>query len=468
MPFATSVLLASSLISLVVGCLLGWLSQRGRVAAQQRSIDEAVAENRRLQSEGAKASISASASEATAKSERQHADQLKEERNRLAAEKEAAEKRATAAQTQLAEESKQAERLKSDRESLRDQFEALAGKILEEKAKTFTEQNDTNIGRLLNPLHSSLKDIDEKTRQLEEKREGAYREVLNEIKNVKETHDRLRLETTQLVQALRTPRVRGNWGELQLKKCVEFAGMVEHASFDVQVSVVSGEDRLRPDCVIHLPNQRTIVIDAKTPFDAFLDAMAATDETIRAMKMAAHGERVRQHLNDLSSKAYWRQFRDSPDFVVCFLSAEVLFSAALEQDPSLIEHGANSKVILATPTTLIALLKAVAYGWQQMDITRNAIDIRKAGQDLYNKLAVAHEHFLNMGKAITSSVRHYNSLVGSVEGRGSVFSLARNMGAMGVGQIEIADLPPIELATRDLEADDWIPGLLPGTQENED
>ena len=244
--------------------------------------------------------------------------------------------------------------------------------------------------------------------------------------------------------------------------------MVEHASFDLQVSVVAGEERLRPDCVIHLPNQRTIVIDAKTPFDAFLDAMAATDETIRAMKMAAHGERVRQHLTDLSGKAYWRQFRDSPDFVVCFLSAEVLFSAALEQDPGLIEYGANSKVILATPTTLIALLKAVAYGWQQMDITRNAIDIRKAGRDLYNKLAVAHEHFLNMGKAITNSVRHYNSLVGSVEGRGSVFSLARNMGAMGVGQIEIAELPPIELATRDLKADDWIPGLLPGSQENDD
>jgi DNA recombination protein RmuC len=303
---------------------------------------------------------------------------------------------------------------------------------------------------------------------LEEKREGAYREVLNEIKNVKETHDRLRMETTQLVQALRSPRVRGNWGELQLKKCVEFAGMVEHASFDVQVSIAAGEERLRPDCVIHLPNQRTIVIDAKTPFDAFLDAMAATDETIRAMKMAAHGERVRQHLTDLSGKAYWRQFRDSPDFVVCFLSAEVLFSAALEQDPGLIEYGTNSKVILATPTTLIALLKAVAFGWQQMDVTRNAIDIRTVGQDLYNKLAVAHEHFLNMGKAITNSVRHYNSLVGSVEGRGSVFSLARNMGAMGVGQIEIAELPPIELATRDLKADDWIPGLLSGSQENED
>ncbi len=472
MPLSVMLLVLVAVTALAIGYLFGWLSQRGRISEHGRAAEASTAEKNRLQAEANSASTAASAHEATAKAERERALRAEAERDRLLIEKDKAETDATRAQTELAAERKQSVEklalLTEAREGLSNQFKALANEILEEKSKRFTEQNETNIGRLLNPLQSSLKDIDAKTRQLEEKREGAYREVLNEIKNVKETHDRLRLETTQLVQALRTPRVRGNWGELQLKKCVEFAGMVEHASFDVQVSVLSGEDRLRPDCVIHLPNQRTIVIDAKTPFDAFLDAMAATDETIRATKMSAHGERVRQHLNDLSSKAYWRQFGDSPDFVVCFLSAEVLFSAALEQDPSLIEHGANSKVILATPTTLIALLKAVAYGWQQLEITRNAIDIRTAGQDLYNKLAVAHEHFLSMGKSISSSVKHYNNLVGSVEGRGSVFSLARKMGAMGVGQIEIGDLPPIEMTTRDLKADDWIPGLLPGSRNSED
>ena len=279
-----------------------------------------------------------------------------------------------------------------------------------------------------------------------------------------------RLETTQLVQALRLPEVRGNWGELQLKKCVEFAGMVEHASFDLQVSVVAERRAVAPRLRDSSPQPAHHRHRCQNAFDAFLDAMAATDETIRAMKMAAHGERAVRSAPKMifPGKAYWRS-------VPRFTGLRSLFSfrrGAIQRragaGPGLIEHGANSKVILATPTTLIALLKAVAYGWQQMDITRNAIDIRKAGRDLYNKLAVAHEHFLNMGKAITTSVRHYNSLVGSVEGRGSVFSLARNMGAMGVGQIEIAELPPIELATRDLKADDWIPGLLPGPQENED
>jgi DNA recombination protein RmuC len=464
MPSSALTLVLSILAALAAGGLLGWLSQRGRIAKQQQDEEDLLAENRRLQAEASAAKIAAGALDATAKSERERAERAETERRQFLEEKDKAEIEATKVQTQLIAERDQAEQLKKDRDGLANQFEVLASKILDEKSAKFTEQNETNIGRLLDPLRLSLKDIDEKTQKLEAKREGAYSEVLNEMKNVKETHERLRSETTQLVQALRAPKVRGNWGELQLKRCIEFAGMVEHASFSVEVFVRSGEENFRPDCVIQLPNRRTIVIDAKTPFDAFLDAMAATDETTRTLKMAAHGQRVRQHLNDLSSKAYWKQFRDSPDFVVCFLSAEVLFSAALEQDPGLIEHGSNSNVILATPTTLIALLKAVAYGWQQMEITRNAIAIRDAGQALYGKLASAHDHFLNMGKALTASVKHYNNLVGSVEGRGSIFSLARNMREMGIGQDDIQELPMVESTVRDLKENAWIPSLPGGAE----
>lgn len=462
MVVSVSVLLLSVFSAIVVGCLLGWASQRGRIATQQAAFAELAAENRRLQEESKSASAAASFSDATAKAERERAERLESERATLAKQKDDAETAKTRAETELAAEKQQGERLKNDRDGLANQFEVLASKVLKDHSTTFTGQNQANIGQLLEPLQKGLEAIVAATQALETKREGAYSEVFTEIRNVKETHERLRSETTQLVAALRAPKVRGNWGELQLRRCIEFAGMVEHASFNLEVAVVGEESSIRPDCVIHLPNHRTLIIDAKTPFDSFLDAMQTTDETVRALKLVAHADRVRRHLNELSSKAYWKQFRNSadgssPDFVICFLSSEVLFSAALEQDPGLIEHGANSNVILATPTTLIALLKAVAYGWQQMEITRNAIAIRDAGQALYAKLAAAHDHFLNMGKAISSSVKHYNSLVGSMEGKGSVFSLAGKMREMGIGQDAISESLPIESAVRDLRANDWLP-----------
>jgi DNA recombination protein RmuC len=357
--------------------------------------------------------------------------------------------------------------------SLSETFKALAADALQKNNQAFLdfakqelgqqqqaashqlESKEKAIETLLKPVGEALTKLQKETQAMEVTREGAYRTVLTEIQNIQKTHEGLRRETTQLIQALRAPKVRGNWGELQLKRCIEYAGMVEHASFDVEVAVRGEDVSIRPDCVIHLPNQRTIVIDVKTPFDAFLDAMSATDENVRALKLTAHAARVREHLSLLSAKNYWKQFKDSPDFVVCFLSSEVLFSAALEQDPGLIEYGSTANVILATPTTLIALLKAVAYGWQQMEITRNAIAIREAGEKLYSKLATTQDYFDKLGKALTSTVRQYNSLVGSVEGRGSVFSLARKLHELGIGQDEIAETQPLESSTRQLKGDEW-------------
>jgi len=373
----------------------------------------------------------------------------------------------------------QKDALEQTRNSLGDAFSALARKALSDNSQSFLdlakqelgkqqltasnnlEAKETAIANLLKPVGEALDKLQTATNQLETKREGAYEKVLSEVGNIQKTHEGLRRETTQLVQALRAPKARGNWGELQLKRCVEYAGMVEHASYDTEVTVRGDDMSRRPDCVIHLPNERTIVIDVKTPFDAYLDAAGTTDEIERTSLLAAHAARVREHLSQLSAKAYWKQFKDSPDFVVCFLPSEVLFSAALEQDPGLIEFGSNSGVILATPTTLIALLKAVAYGWQQMEVTRNAIAIREAGQKLYDKLATAQDYFSKMGKALESAVRQYNSLVGCIEGKGSVFSQARKLHELGIGQDELTEVQPLESVARGLQSEDWSqPGKL--------
>jgi DNA recombination protein RmuC len=365
------------------------------------------------------------------------------------------------------------EALKQAKVALEESFRSAASRVLDENSKAFLtlakqelgsqqreaknalEIKEQAIENLLKPVRETLQKLEANTQQLEVKREGAYQSLKQLVENMQTSQADLKRETSQLVSALRAPKIRGNWGELQLKRCIEFAGMVEHASFDTEVFVRGEESSVRPDCVIHLPNDRSIVIDVKTPFDAFLEAMSATDEATRELKLAAHARRVREHLAALSAKAYWKQFKNSPDFVVCFLSSEVFFSAALEQDPGLIEFGSGSNVILATPTTLIALLKAVAYGWQQMEITKNAQAIQKVGEDLYNKLATAQDYFLKMGSALGNAVKHYNSLVGCVEGRNSVFTYARKLHELQIGQEELPEIGMLESVTRELTAEDW-------------
>ncbi len=356
------------------------------------------------------------------------------------------------------------ELLTAAREKLTDTFKSLAGDILKENNAQFLgianrelSAKEESIEKLLSPVRETLGKMEAQTQQLETRRAEAYTEVLTEIKNIQKTHETLRQETTQLVQALRAPKARGNWGELQLKRCIEFAGMVEHCSFEVEKHMRGGDDDAaqRPDVVVQLPNGRAIIIDAKTPLDAYLSAMNCTDEIQRTICLKAHASQVRTHLSQLGGKQYWQRFQNSPDFVICFLPSEVLFSAALEQDPSLIEAGSQLNVILATPTTLIALLKAVAYGWQQMEITRNAIEICKAGEDLYRKLAGTQEYFTKMGSALNSTVKQFNSLVGAVEGRGSVFSLAAKLHELKIGQDEIAETLPIETAARELQSAHW-------------
>jgi DNA recombination protein RmuC len=318
------------------------------------------------------------------------------------------------------------------------------------------------IKHLVDPLKEALGKLDEQTRAMEIARSGAYSEVKTLVETMQQSIppslDALKNETAQLISALRAPKTRGNWGELQLKRCVEYAGMVEYCSFSEQASTRAEDDRLlRPDMTIQLPNGRTIIVDAKTPLDAFLDAGEGVDPAAQALRFVAHAERVKAHLRELSSKAYWKQFDHTPEFVVCFLPSEALFSAALEADPSLIEFSSQANVVMATPTTLIALLKAVAYGWQQSQVTRNAKAIQEAGHDLYNKLVNAHEYFAKLGVALENAVGNYNRFVGAVEGRGGAFFHARKLGSLVHGADEIEQLEPLPAEPRLLTAEDWAP-----------
>ncbi len=338
-----------------------------------------------------------------------------------------------------------------------------------QEAKQTLEAKELAIKNLIDPLGAALKSLDEQTRAMETQRSGAYAKVETLVGSLQQSIpaslDALKNETTQLISALRAPKTRGNWGELQLKRCVEYAGMVEYCSFAEQVTARDNDDNiLRPDMTIQLPNGREIVVDAKTPLDAFLDATGSTDPAVQKVRFEAHAQRVRAHLKELAGKAYWKQFEKAPDFVVCFLPSEALFSAALEADPSLIEFGAQSHVVLATPTTLIALLRAVEFGWQQMDITKHAKAIHEIGRRIYEKLVVAQGHVTRLGNALANSVDMYNKFLGSIEGKqgGSVFFLGRQLGELVHSDQELAEVPQLLPESRDAESPEWSQPLLTG------
>ncbi len=340
-------------------------------------------------------------------------------------------------------------------------------------AEKALEAKELAIKTMLDPLSATLKSLDEQTRAMEVKRSGAYSEVKTLVETMQSSIpaslDALKNETAQLITALRAPKTRGNWGELQLKRCVEYAGMVQYCSFSEQVMARDEDDKLlRPDMTIQLPNGREIVVDAKTPLDAFLDATGNADPAGQKVRFEAHARRVKEHLKDLSSKAYWKQFEKAPDFVVCFLPSEALFSAALEADPSLIEFSAQNHVVMATPTTLIALLRAVEFGWQQMEITKNAKAIHEMGRKIYEKLVVAQGHVTRLGNALGNSVDYYNKFLGSIEGKGGVFSYGRQLGELAHGDGELGEVVKLQPDVRAVESEEWSRTLLgSGAEEAE-
>ena len=319
-------------------------------------------------------------------------------------------------------------------------------------AKADLEKRQLAIGELVTPVKASLEKFEQQIGHIEKQRIDAYATLSEQVRQMSEAQLALRAETGNLVKALRAPQTRGRWGELQLKRVVEMAGMLDHCDFFEQESTSTEEGRLRPDMVVKLPGGKNIVVDAKAPLAAYLDALDATDEHEKKRKLADHARQVRDHLAKLGRKAYWEQFQPTPDFVVLFLPGEMFYSAALEADPSLIEAGVDARVILATPTTLIALLRAVAYGWTQQALTDNAERISVLGRELYERIAVLGEHWAGVGKNLNDAVAAYNKSVATLESRVLVTARKfRDLKVTGEDK-EIRDLTPIEAQPRAVQA----------------
>ncbi|HEY1851862.1 MAG TPA: DNA recombination protein RmuC [Candidatus Binataceae bacterium] len=452
--------LAAVVVGVAIGLVIGWLLA---VARSRRTLEDALREaetsataaisetiavrkeleSRKVETEGLRAELRDVENARAALDAR--ADEMRlrfEEQQRILAE---AERKLSDTFRSLA-----ADVLKTTNES----FLTLAGERLNsvrQETSADLEARQKAIEGVIAPVKESLETLDSQIRAIENVRSAAYGSLSEQVRSLAETQTQLRSETANLVKALRAPVVRGRWGEIQLKRVVELAGMIDHCDFFEQGSVTTDDGRLRPDLVVRLPGDKNIVVDAKAPLQAYLEALEAPTDEIRAAKLKEHAAQVRIHTAKLSAKGYWEHLQPTPEFVVLFLPGETFFSAALEQDPSLIEMGVSQRVILATPTTLIALLRAVSYGWRQELVAENAQKISELGQELYERIATMVEHLASLRSSLNTSVTAFNRTVGALQER--VLPSVRKFKELGIAsKKDLKEFEPIDNVPRELPA----------------
>ncbi len=347
--------------------------------------------------------------------------------------------------------------LQEAKEELHHTFQSLSASALEKNNRSFMQLAEMTldkrkeaINHLVQPMKESLSKLDHGMREMEKERKGEHASLKTQIEHMAQSGKELKRETERLVRALKRPGQLGKWGELQLRRVVELAGLKNHCDFVEQKTIVSEEGKIRPDMIVQLPGEKQIIVDSKAPFDAYLEAMETEDDVVRATKLKEHAKAIRYHILDLGKRRYFDYLECSPEFVVLFLPSEGFFSAALEVDPGLMEAGLDQGVILSTPTTLIALLRAVAYGWKQESIANSVQEVSKLGHELYKRLSDMNQHFSKLGRQLQSSVDSYNSAMGSYESR--VLVSARRFQELGAAsrEKELSELLQIDKVTREL------------------
>ncbi|MFQ5670644.1 MAG: DNA recombination protein RmuC [Acidobacteriota bacterium] len=347
-------------------------------------------------------------------------------------------------------------------EKMREAFKALASDVLKSNSETLSAHARRDLLGVVDPLKKDLASLDGHVRELEKARAGAYKSLEQQLSQLHQAHTQLQDTTTTLAQALQSPTVRGRWGELQLRRVVELAGMVKHVDFDEQAVTDQG----RPDMIVHLPHGGVLPVDAKVPLDAYLAAAESSDEASRRRHLEGHARAMRSRVKELGQKQYWEQFEASPHFVVMFVPNEACFSAAFEFDPELLEYAIGKNVLVSSPVNLLALLRAVAYGWQQNQVAENALRIAQQGRDLYGRLETFTRRFAEVGEALGKSVDRYNRAVGSYDRR--LVPAARRFQELGLGHGELPAPTQVELAPSPPSAagggpqEDRAPGEPPG------